>query len=87
MEEEETCDWFDRWKVTKKKQKKNSTLMKDSKSDKNTQTTCSFLFNRVVNVWNGLPSNVIDCSTTDIFKKRLDVYLAANPRLELFAPV
>ena len=25
--------------------------------------------------------------TTDIFKKRLDVYLAANPRLELFAPV
>ena len=28
-----------------------------------------FFFNRVVNVWNGLPSNVIDCSTTDIFKK------------------
>ena len=46
-----------------------------------------FFFNRVVNVCNGLPSNVIDCSTTDIFKKRLDVYLAANPRLELFAPV
>ena len=46
-----------------------------------------FFFNRVVNVWNGLPSNVIDCSTTVIFKKRLDVYLAANPRLELFAPV
>ena len=46
-----------------------------------------FFFNRVVNVWNGLPSNVIDCSTTDVFKKRLDVYLAANPRLELFAPV
>ena len=46
-----------------------------------------FFFNRIVNVWNGLPSNVIDCSTTDIFKKRLDVYLAANPRLELFAPV
>ena len=46
-----------------------------------------FFFNRVVNVWNGLPSNVIDCSTTEIFKKRLDVYLAGNPRLELFAPV
>ena len=46
-----------------------------------------FFFNRVVNVWNGLPSNVIDCSTTEIFKKRLDVYLAENPRLELFAPV
>ena len=37
-----------------------------------------FFFNRFVNVWNGLPSNVIDCSTTEIFKKRLDVYLAAN---------
>ena len=46
-----------------------------------------FFFNRVVDVWNGLPSNVINCSTTEIFKKRLDVYLAANPRLELFAPV
>ena len=46
-----------------------------------------FFFNRIVNVWNGLPSNVIDCSTTEIFKKRLDAYLAGNPRLELFAPV
>ena len=46
-----------------------------------------FFFNRIVNIWNGLPANVIDCSTTEIFKKRLDVYLAANPRLELFAPV
>ena len=46
-----------------------------------------FFFNRIVNIWNGLPSNVIDCSTVETFKKRLDVYLAANPRLELFAPV
>ena len=46
-----------------------------------------FFFNRVVNIWNGLPSNVIDCFTTEILKKRLDVYLAANPRLELFAHV
>ena len=46
-----------------------------------------FFFNHVVNVWDGLPSSVIDCSTTEIFKKRLYVYLAANPRLELFAPV
>ena len=50
-------------------------------------TRQNFFFNRVVNVWNGLPSNVIDCSTTEIFKKRLNVYLAGNPRLELFAPV
>ena len=46
-----------------------------------------FFFNRIVNIWNGLPSNVIDCNTVETFKKRLDVYLAANPRLELFAPV
>ena len=46
-----------------------------------------FFFNRVVNVWNGLPSNIIDCSTIEIFKKRLDVYLAVNPRLQLFAPL
>ena len=46
-----------------------------------------FFFNCIVNVWNGLPSNIIDCSTTEIFKKRLVVYLAANPRLKLFAHV
>ena len=46
-----------------------------------------FFFNRVVNIWNSLPFNVVDCSTTEIFKKRLDIYLAANPRLELFTPV
>ena len=46
-----------------------------------------FLFDCVVNIWNGLPSNVIDCSTTEIFRRCLDVYLAANPRLELFAHV
>ena len=52
-----------------------------------TNEAIHFFFNRVVNVWNGLSSNVINCSTTEIFKKRLDVYLAANPVLELFAPV
>lgn len=46
-----------------------------------------FFFNRVVNIWNGVPSAVIDCSTVETFKKRLDVYLASNPRLELFAPL
>ena len=49
------------------------------------------IFNRVVNVWNGPPSNVIDCSTiTEVLRKKkksLDVYLTANPRLKLFAPV
>ena len=33
-----------------------------------------FFFNRVVNVWNGLPSNVIDCSTTEIFLKNVSMY-------------
>ena len=44
-----------------------------------------FFFNRVVNVLNGLPSNVIDCSTTEILKKVSMFTWAANPRLELFA--
>ena len=32
-----------------------------------------FFFNLIVNIWNSLPPNVIDCATTEIFKKRLDV--------------
>ena len=46
-----------------------------------------FFFNRVVNIWNSLPSNIIGCYTTEIFIKHLDGYLAANPLLELFVPV
>ena len=43
-----------------------------------------FFFNRVINIWNGLPSNVVDSGTIEIFKNRLDKYFETNPRLSLF---
>ena len=50
----------------------------------NSHESKNFFFNRVVNLWNGLPRNVIDCITVDSFKLRLDKYLASNPRLTAF---
>ena len=44
-----------------------------------------FFFNRVVNIWNKLPGNVVDCNTIETFKNRLDKYLALNPQLNAFA--
>ena len=43
-----------------------------------------FFFNRVVNVWNQLPCEVVNCNTIQTFKNRLDRYFATNPRLDLF---
>ena len=43
-----------------------------------------FFFNRIVNVWNGLPSNVVNSITIEAFKTRLDNYLLSNPRLALY---
>lgn len=43
-----------------------------------------FFFNRIVNLWNGLPRNVVECNTVDTFKLHLDKYLATNPRLVAF---
>lgn len=43
-----------------------------------------FFFNRVVNIWNRLPSNVVDSGTIETFKVRLDKYFESNPRLSLF---
>ena len=41
-------------------------------------------FHRVVNLWNGLPSDVINCNTVETFKSRLDKYVASNPRMSAF---
>ena len=41
-------------------------------------------FHRTVNLWNGLPRDVIDCNTVEAFKRRLDKYFASNPRLTAF---
>ena len=43
-----------------------------------------FFFNRVVNVWNSLPSSVADCETVCTFKNRLDKFLESNPQLSYY---
>ena len=43
-----------------------------------------FFFNRVVNVWNQLPREVVSCNTIHTFKNHLDKYFNTNPRLDLF---
>ena len=43
-----------------------------------------FFFHRVVNLWNGLPREVIDCNTVETFKSRIDKFFASNPRLTTF---
>lgn len=37
-----------------------------------------FFFNRVVNVWNSLPCDVVDSTTVTAFKNRLDKYFESN---------
>ena len=44
----------------------------------------NFFFNRIVNLWNGLPRDVIESNTVNTFKHRLDKYFASNPRLITF---
>ncbi len=44
-------------------------------------------FNRVVNIWNGLPPHVIDTNTIETCKNWLDKYLKTNPQLTYFSPV
>ena len=36
-------------------------------------------FHRVVNLWNGLPREVIDCNTVETFKSRIDKFFVSNP--------
>ena len=38
-----------------------------------------FFFNRIVNVWNSLPPQVVNCNTIESFKARLDKFLSSNP--------
>ncbi len=42
-------------------------------------------FNRVVNVWSSLHSNVIDSTTVTSFKSRLDTFLDSNPQLKYYS--
>ena len=43
-----------------------------------------FFFNRVVNVWNSLPSSVVDSITVAAFKNKLDKHLDSNPELKYY---
>ncbi len=43
-----------------------------------------FFFNIVVNIWDTLPSNVVHSAAVEVFKRRLDKYLAWNPPLKAF---
>ena len=45
-----------------------------------------FFFNRIVNVWNSLPTQVVNCNTIERFKTGLDKFMTTNPNLEYFAP-
>ena len=44
-----------------------------------------FFFNRVVNVWNGLPAHVVNSNTIETFKNRLDKYFENSPQLTYFS--
>lgn len=50
----------------------------------NSNESKNFFFNRIVNLWNGLPRDVIECNSVDTFKHHLDKYFASNPRLTAF---
>ena len=43
-----------------------------------------FFFNRVVNIWNSLPSIVVESNTVTTFKNRLDKYLESNPQIRYY---
>ena len=43
-----------------------------------------FFFNRVVNIWNSLPSIVVESNTIVTFKNRLDKYLESNDEIRYY---
>ena len=45
-----------------------------------------YFFNRVVNVWNSLPAQVVNSDTLETFKNRVDKHLATVPHLTYFGP-
>ena len=45
-----------------------------------------YFFNRVVNVWNSLPAQVVNSNTLETFKNRVDKHLATVPQLNYFGP-
>ena len=49
--------------------------------------TKHFFFNKIVNIWNSLPAQIIDNSITiETFKKKLDEHLASVHQFEYSIP-
>ncbi len=44
-----------------------------------------FFLNRIVNVWNSLPAQVVSSNTTETFKTKLDNYLTVKHNITYFA--
>ena len=59
---------------------------KDNGKNFRSEESKHFFFNRVVNVWNSLPPQVVSCNTIESFKTRLDKFLSSNPDIKYFAP-
>ena len=55
---------FDRSNITRRRHIFKITGKRFSSNDAN-----NFFFNRIVNVWNSLPANVVDCKTITTFKE------------------
>ena len=51
----------------------------------NTNEAKHFFFNRVVNIWNALPCDIVECTSVESFKTRLDKFLETNPQLCYYA--
>ena len=49
-----------------------------------TNETKHFFWNGVVNIWNSLPSNVVDSITLTPFNNRLHDYFHSNPQLKYY---
>ena len=51
-----------------------------------TEESKYFFFNRIVNVWNSLPAQIVNSNTIETFKRRLDCHLLTRPNLTYFGP-
>ena len=43
-----------------------------------------FFFNRIVNIWNKLPSEIVNSNSIESFKNKVDKYMKDNPQQALF---
>ncbi len=43
-------------------------------------------FNSIVNTWNSLPTQVVNCETLDQFKRKLDAHVQSSEQIAYFPP-